>query len=929
MMKLLKRISILIVSILFAKIGFSQNVVSGYVKNKTSGEPIPAVSIMIKGNHTGTLTNEKGYFKLATGSASPVILIVSSIGYETQEVNAAAGSNNIEINMVPSFAIGNEVVVSASRTRERIMESPVSIEHISSAQIKNSAQSDYYNILKNVAGVNFTQSSLTFNSVSTRGGAGSGNTDLGQYLDGMDNRAPGLNFPVGSFLGPPQLDIENVELLPGASSALYGSGGLNGTVVITTKDPFIYEGLSAEVKQGIMHLGNSDPVGASPYYDLSFRWAKKVSDKFAFKISGQYIQAKDWMGTDTSNYDLEHGGKIPGTRATDPNYVGVNVYGNEISAGITNADPNYSLFAGVLASQFGPDPSQWPVEVQQLYATDGSKAFNVSRTGYNERDLMDNNTMNLRLNGAMYYKINDRVTASLMADWSTGKTVYTGSNRYAFTDASMGQYKLELKSKNWFVRAYTTQENAGKAYDMGVTSIYMNEAFNPSISYDESGNISGGWYPDYTGAYVGARLQGASEMDANNAARAYADRNRPLPGTQAYKDLFNQVTNTPFPNGSKFIDHTSLYHTEAQYNFSDVIKFADVIAGASFRTYTLNSEGTLFADADGPITTNEYGAYVSASKKLISDKLKLGASLRYDKNENFDGKFTPRITAVFEVAKQQFIRASYQNAYSNPDNRSQWEMLNLGSSMELGGLTYLHNKNPFELDKYPLYTASSYEKYQQSGDENDLVLQQFEKFVPPSINSYEIGYRGIFGNHFLVDAYGYIAKNKDVIASYSAVRIKPDVPDSFFSIWFSSPDANTTYGYGLSLTYSLNHNWSVSFNTSRDMGKNPSDSNKTVNLSIPGYRFNAGINNYGFGYQKRFGMNVNWRWQDAMYSTASFRSGMLPASNVIDAQVSYKFIKANSKIKLGATNLLNHYTIDQFGNPAIGGLYYVAFSYGL
>jgi outer membrane receptor for ferric coprogen and ferric-rhodotorulic acid len=181
----------------------------------------------------------------------------------------------------------------------------------------------------------------------------------------------------------------------------------------------------------------------------------------------------------------------------------------------------------------------------------------------------------------------------------------------------------------------------------------------------------------------------------------------------------------------------------------------------------------------------------------------------------------------------------------------------------------------------------------------------------------------------LIDAYGYIAKNVNVIASYEVVRVKPDVPDSAFSIWFSSADANTTYGYGLSLTYSLTKDWSVSFNTSRDMGRNPSDSNKTVNMSIPGYRFNIGLNNYGFGYQKRFAMNVNWRWQDAMYSTASFRSGMLPATNVIDAQVSYKFIKANSKIKLGATNILNHYTVDQFGNPGIGGLYYVAFAYGL
>jgi outer membrane receptor protein involved in Fe transport len=47
-----------------------------------------------------------------------------------------------------------------------------------------------------------------------------------------------------------------MELLPGASSALYGSGGLNGTLLISSKDPFKYQGFSAEVKEGIMHVND-------------------------------------------------------------------------------------------------------------------------------------------------------------------------------------------------------------------------------------------------------------------------------------------------------------------------------------------------------------------------------------------------------------------------------------------------------------------------------------------------------------------------------------------------------------------------------------------------------------------------------------------------------------------------------------------------
>ena len=69
---------------------------------------------------------------------------------------------------------------------------------------------------------------------------GSGNTRFNQLIDGMDNQAPGLNFSVGGVLGPPQLDVDNMELLPGASSALFGPGGMNGTLLITSKNPFKY-----------------------------------------------------------------------------------------------------------------------------------------------------------------------------------------------------------------------------------------------------------------------------------------------------------------------------------------------------------------------------------------------------------------------------------------------------------------------------------------------------------------------------------------------------------------------------------------------------------------------------------------------------------------------------------------------------------------
>jgi hypothetical protein len=88
---------------------------------------------------------------------------------------------------------------------------------------------------------------------------------------------------------------------------------------------------------------------------------------------------------------------------------------------------------------------------------DITKPLSVSRTGYNEIDIVDPNTINLKLGGALHYKFTNNVEGSLTAYWGTGNTVYTGASRYSIKNFKMGQYKLELNGKNWMLRGYTTQ----------------------------------------------------------------------------------------------------------------------------------------------------------------------------------------------------------------------------------------------------------------------------------------------------------------------------------------------------------------------------------------------------------------------------------------------------------------------------------------
>jgi outer membrane receptor protein involved in Fe transport len=95
------------------------------------------------------------------------------------------------------------------------------------------------------------------------------------------------------------------------------------------------------------------------------------------------------------------------------------------------------------------------------------------------------------------------------------------------------------------------------------------------------------------------------------------------------------------------------------------------------------------------------GAYAQITKKLFSDKLSIGVSGRYDKNENFKGKFTPRVTALVNLAEGHNLRFSYQTAYKFPTTQQQWIRLNVGNVMLLGGLPWVNDfMNTKELPTY-------------------------------------------------------------------------------------------------------------------------------------------------------------------------------------------------------------------------------------
>lgn len=933
--------------------------VSGTVKDKQSKEALAGISITIKGQSGGAATNGNGIFSFTTTAKVPFTIVASSVGFGTVEQQVTGSTSNINIEMETAVVLGGDVVVSASRTPERILESPVSIERLSAASIREIAAPSFYDALSNMKGVETSMQSLTFKSINTRGFNSNGNTRFNQYIDGMDNQAPGLNFSVGNIVGITELDVDNVELLPGASSALYGAGGINGTLLMTSKDPFKYPGASFQYKTGVNHVNDANS-SVQPFNQLDVRLAKSWNNKFGVKAAFSFLQAKDWFANNYSNYDRVANSVKPGDRNSDPNYDGVNSYGDEVNAnlrfvaagiagnpqlapafagfnGIMNAAP--SLTYNNLVSLINANPAYAALRpalpyLGVAYGLNKGLISNqaVSRTGYNEADLVDYDTKSMKLSGGLYYNFTPTIQLVAQANWGTGTSVYTGSDRYSLRNFNIGQYKLELKGQDFFVKAYTTQERSGDSYISSILGSYINEKINPSKA---------SWFPTYTAAYATAKAQGASDAAANAAARSVADANRALPGSAAFETTKQAIMNTNISAtnfatgvyGAKFDDKTNLYHYEGMYNFTNA--FNNVIefqVGASSRLFQLRSAGTIFDDLNRKIDINEYGAFAQAGKKF-GEFFKLTVAGRYDKSTNFEGRFTPRITGVFTVAKNNNIRLSYQTGYRNPTTQNQYIDLSVGGGSQrlIGGL-------PESLAKYGLgteatkgYTESSYRAYQAaqvSGLPTAGILQKYtfdsRGVRPESVQAFEIGYKGLLGPKFLIDAYAYYNQYKDFITAVNVYQQVGATTDYVkYGVPVNATGKVTSYGAALGLDYLIgkyNVSGNVSYNKIGDL-----PDNYINDFNTPKIRYNLGLGNKEV--IKNFGFNVSYRWQDKFYWNSSFAAGDVPAYSSLDAQVSLRVPSVMSVIKLGGSNVLNKYYNTSFGNPEAGAIYYLGFTF--
>lgn len=903
-----------VLSILCSGVCLGQITIQGKVVD-AHNQPIPSASLQVVGQTQGVATDFDGNFSLQLESL-PASIRVSSIGFVTQTISLSDSETLAIVLEEETMSLG-EIVISASRTPERIFESPVTVERFGLKEIKNTASVDFYDGLENLKGVDINTNSLTFKSINTRGFASFANTRFVQLVDGMDNSAPALNFTLGNLLGMTEIDVQSVELLPGASSALYGANAFNGILFMRSKSPFDFQGISAYAKSG---LTSQKAAGDNIFWDLGIRAAKKFSDKFAAKVNFSYLEGTDWFAVSQENV------LMPGTGREQIDYDGLNVYGDEVSTNIQAV--------GLALAQAGIIP---------LGAVNLLPSENVSRTGYLESDLTDYEAQSIKFDGALHYRpFADDLEFLYQVKVGKGATIYQGANRYSLKNFFLQQHKVEVRNDNFFLRAYMTDEDAGDSYDMRFTGININRSWKSDQQ----------WFGEYAGAYIQATLAGASNDQAHQLARQTAETGRLIPGTPAFERALNSVTTNPdLATGSQFRDGSQLYHAEGNYNFSHLIDFADIQVGGSYRTYRLNSFGTIFTDYDGPISYSELGLYTQIQKKLMDERLKLTASLRYDKSELFDGQMTPRFSIGYTagIKRNHNFRASVQSAFRNPTTQDLYIGLDVGRAILVGSSKdnldrYVRDfpvNNPAANGGNATATISARAAYENSFsvasvEQGAPVSSGVELVEPEKAMAYEVGYRGHFGK-VTVDLNAYFTDYNDFIASQNVIApLYGEVGDNSLSLLalqsgdykvfqaYTNADSQVqSYGASIAVASKVLNGFDISANyTFADFEQD--DPEFRASFNTPKHKFKA-----SFGHTelvKNFGFNVSYRWSDSYFWQSSFGDGNIPSISVLDAQLNYTVPKIKSIFKVGAANLSGEEYYTAYGTGHVGTQLYVSWT---
>ena len=273
-MKNVATIAFLVVSTIFAQDG----TITGRVLDATNGSPLMGANVVLEGSSQGAATDTEGRYTISQVVAGEHTLMVTYIGYQVLKkditvIESKTYSQDLELE--PEAIQMETYVVTASRRRERVEDAPAAISVISKAQIRRESNTNLGDYLKGTKGIDFTQSGIDSYNMTARGFNSSFSSRLLTLTDGRMANVPSLRLTAYNVIPVSFEDVEQIEVVLGPASALYGPNAHSGVLNIVTSSPIRTQGTSINIQGGLLSQTDTDLLKK-----FTFRTAHKFGDFF-------------------------------------------------------------------------------------------------------------------------------------------------------------------------------------------------------------------------------------------------------------------------------------------------------------------------------------------------------------------------------------------------------------------------------------------------------------------------------------------------------------------------------------------------------------------------------------------------------------------------------------------------------------------------
>ena len=518
----------------------AQTTITGVVKDAQTGETLLGANVKVSGKAIGTTSDFDGKFLLKVNDAPPFTIEISMLGFKAVSVEITKNNQEVMVSLEEDSTSLEEIVFSASRRRQKVQEAPASVSIITPKDILNSAAVvDPVMNLANIAGVQIQQQSANSINIEMRAGSGVFGTSTFPILDYRYLVTPASGQFNNYQTGMSNIDIQRVEVVRGAASALYGPGVTSGVVHFMSKSAIDYPGTTVEMLGGTLSTTG-----------MTVRHAfKNDNDKFGFKVNVRYQKGTDFELDPVADADFIASQQ---TSISQPAIVNGRV-----------------------------DPTQPGETLLTLSDLDDNGDGNPIATEYK----------NYSANVHLEFRPTDNTTAFLSGGFASGGGLMFNSQGIGYSQGKDYWTQARIQSGGLFAQVFYNYNNGG---------------------------------------------------DAENPTFLYA-------------------------SGLRQVAKRSSLEAQLQYNF-DIPKFlnSNFTIGSDYRNTKSDSANTLFGineDRDDYIIT---GAYLQGTS-VISDKLELTYAGRYDKFNFIDeGAFAPRVALVFKADENHTFRASFNRANTGP-----------------------------------------------------------------------------------------------------------------------------------------------------------------------------------------------------------------------------------------------------------------------